>query len=228
LMISPEALYQDPGIARGAVLQRLIFDVAPSSRAGAVLVRIERRVTVDRSFTNFAQRLDDRSASGRWRGRPSGQFAVELEARARQRAADQDLTGGGTYRRVLEEQGGVVQGVWTPSSRLRAVGVLDANWSRPDGQSEYSRTLRIGPDLGAAVGERGRLELTARRIVHAGVPAVDLLPTPDPVSQLRWEGTARFDYRVHSSTTAGVSVHARDRADRSTQVTGRAEVRAFF
>ncbi len=228
LMISPEALLDDPSIARGALLQRVVFDLAPGSRAGAVLARIERRVTVDRSFSNFAQSLDDRSASGRWRGRPSPQFAVELEARARRRAADQELSGGTAYRRVLEEQGGLVQAVYTAGSRLRAVGVVDATWSRPDGQSERSRTLRIGPDLGAAVGERGRLELSARRIVHAGVPAVDLLPTPDPLSQLRWEGSARFDYRLHSSTTAGVSINARDRADRSANVTGRAEVRAFF
>jgi hypothetical protein len=228
LMISPDALYDDPGIARGVVLQRVIFDVAPGSRAAAVLARIERRVTVDRSFANFAQRLDDRSASGRWRGRPSPQFAVELEARARRRAADQELIGGGAYHRVLEEQGGVMQAVFTAGSRLRAAGVVDVNWSRPEGEDERSRTLRVGPDLGAAVGQRGRLELSARRIIHSGATAVDLLPTPDPLALLRWEGTARFDYRLHSSTTAGVSLQARDRADRGAQVTGRAEVRAFF
>ena len=44
----------------------------------------------------------------------------------------------------------------------------------------------------------------------------------------RWEGSTRVDYRVHESTTAGLTLSARERTGRSALVTGRAELRAFF
>ena len=45
---------------------------------------------------------------------------------------------------------------------------------------------------------------------------------------LRWEGNARLDWRLHETTTFGTSLTLHDRAGRATQVTGRAELRAFF
>ena len=62
----------DIGLARGSVLQRFETEIAPGSRAGAVRLRAERRVTADRSFANFAQSQDDRNLSLRWRTRPAG------------------------------------------------------------------------------------------------------------------------------------------------------------
>jgi len=108
------------------------------------------------------------------------------------------------------------------------VGVLEFTRSRPEGGTEYTRTLRSGPDLSYAFGKRGRAELRLRRAFAAGPPALNLLPTADPAGVPRWEATARADYRVHESTTASLSLDVRERPGRSALTTGRAELRVFF
>ena len=55
-----------------------------------------------------------------------------------------------------------------------------------------------------------------------------LLPTADPIGAPVWETNGRFDLRLHETTTFGVSLSAIDREARRTQVSGRAELRAFF
>ena len=62
----------------------------------------------------------------------------------------------------------------------------------------------------------------------SGPPPSVLLPTADPAGPPRWDGTARFDYRVRQSVTLGVTYAVVDRAGRKTQSTGRTELRAFF
>ncbi len=228
VLVSPGAALADPALARGSVLQRLETELAPGSRAAAVRMRLERRVSADRSYQNFAQTLDDRQGSLRWRARPGVAVSTELEARLRRQIAEQRLTGAAGYRRVLIDQGGSGQIIVTPDARLRLVGAVEATWSRPEGQAEFTRTLRIGPDAGLALGARGRSELSVRRAFVSGPPASALLPSADPAGAPRWDGTSRFDYRVRESTTVGISLTVRDRPRQGTQYTGRAELRAFF
>jgi len=78
------------------------------------------------------------------------------------------------------------------------------------------------------VGARGRAEVSLRRAFITGPPAVSLLPSADPAGFARWDGTARFDLRLHETTTFGVNGTLRDFPNRPLVVTGRAEVRAFF
>jgi hypothetical protein len=88
--------------------------------------------------------------------------------------------------------------------------------------------VKIGPDLGVALGPAGRAELTARRAFVSGPPALGLLPSADPAGAPRWEATARLDYRVRESTTVSTSFTLRDRPPLDPEYTGRAELRAFF
>ena len=118
--------------------------------------------------------------------------------------------------------------MFTPDARLRAVAALDAQWSRPEGATESTRTLRVGPDVGIAVGARGHAEASVRRAFQSGPPPLSLLPTLDPVGAPRWEAQTRFDYRVHESATFGLSANAQDRPGVPLLLTGRAELRAFF
>jgi hypothetical protein len=118
--------------------------------------------------------------------------------------------------------------VWQPGPGLRAAGALEFDNARPEGQAEATRTVRLGPDVGANVGKRGRAEVTLRRAFVSGPPAVGLLPSVDPAGFARWDGTARFDLRLHETTTFGVSGNVRERPGRAAIVNGRAEVRAFF
>jgi hypothetical protein len=226
--LAPGAALGDPTLSRASVLQRLEAEVAPESRSAALRLRAERRVTGDRAYENFAQTLDDRTLSARWRTRPSTVLGTELEARARRRVAVQALVGSAGYARTLVEQTGTGQLVYTPGTKLRVVGTLEFTRSRPEGGTEYTRTLRSGPDLGYAFGKRGRAELRFRRAFVTGPPAVNLLPTADPAGVPRWEAAARADYRVQENTTASLSVDVRERPGRAALTTGRAELRAFF
>lgn len=237
--LSPGAAVGDVGLSRGAVTQRIETELAPDSRLGALRLRLERRVSADRGFTNFAQTLDNRSATVRWRTRPAAAWTTEAEGRWKRNEAGQSLISGAPFRRVLGERGAVAQLVWTPDARLRAAAQLDAGWVRPeDGQGgaldAATRTLRVGPDLGFAVGARGRIELMARRAFVSGPPPLALVPSIDPAGAPRWEGSARGDYRLHESTTFSTQVSVRDRTGqllgiaRRTEITGRAELRAFF
>ena len=226
--VSPGATLRDPGLARASVLQRLEAELAPDSRTAALRLRAERRVTGDRAYDNFAQTLDDRTLSARWRARPSGAVSTELEARHRRREAAQTFALATAYARTLVEQTAVGQLVYTPGTKLRAVAVMELTRARPEGEKAFTRTLRVGPDLGYAIGRRGRAELTARRAFVSGPPAVNLLPSADPAGSPRWEATARGDYRVRESTTAALTVDVRERPGRRALVTGRAELRAFF
>ena len=218
----------DPSLARGSVLQRASADLTPAARVSSVFVRIERRVTGDRTFANFAQFVDDRNASARWRARSAAALGIELELRARRQQAEQQLTGNTAFQRTIEEGGGTLRAAYTPGPRLRAAGTVEVTWSRPAGGEDLTRLVRVGPDLGVSLGERGRLEAGFRRAFASGPAPLDLLPTADPLATLRWEGNARIDWRVHEGATFGTSITARDRTDRRTQVTGRAELRAFF
>ncbi len=227
-LVSPGAVLADASLARGSVLQRLDTEIAPDSRAGALRLLIERRVSADRSFDNFGQSQDERTVSLRWRARPGAVVSTEVEARLRRQEAAQLLLGVQPYRRVLLENGGTAQLVVTPDARLRAVGALEASWVRPEDQNDVTRTVRVGPDLGFALGARGRLELGARRTFVSGPPVAGLLPTADPLAPPHWEGNARMDYRVRETTTLGVSFNARDVPHAASRYTGRAELRAFF
>ena len=88
--------------------------------------------------------------------------------------------------------------------------------------------MRVGPEVGFPVGRRGHAEASVRRAFLAGPPPSSLLPSLDPAGAPRWEGQARVDYRVHESTTFGLSMNGQERPGLPTQVTGRAELRAFF
>ena len=151
-----------------------------------------------------------------------------MSSRLRREEAAQSFLGGTAYRRVLIESGGGAQLVFTPSSRVRLAAMADGAWVRPEGGNEFTRTLRVGPDLGIAVLARGRLELTGRRSFIAGPALATYLPGADPLGTPMWEGTSRFDYRVHESTTLGLSMSLRDVPRRAPLATGRAELRAFF
>jgi hypothetical protein len=228
-VLAPRAALDDPGLSRGSVLQRLEVDLAPGSRAAAFRLRAERRVTADRSFSNFAQAQDVRNASLRWRVQPAPGWSGESEARWRRGSARQALAGGGSLDRGLEERVVATRITFTPGAALRAAWVLDGGWSRPTGSAaEWSRTLRLGPDLGVAAGARGHVDLSLRRGFAAGPRVQTLLPTADPAGMPVWEASGRFDYRVHENTTAGISVTASEHAGRRALVNGRAEVRAFF
>jgi hypothetical protein len=240
-MLSPRAALGDLALSRGALTQRVETELAPGSRFAALRLRVERRVSGDRSFTNFAQTLDGRTASARWRARPAASLSSDLEAHWKRDEAGQSLLTGTPYRRVLREVGATAQLVYTPDARLRAAASLDAGWLRPElGSSgitttaDATRTVRVGPDLGLALGRRGHLEMSARRAFLTGPPALALIPSIDPAGAPRWEGSARADYRLHETTTFSTSFTVRDRSGqvlppaKATEVTGRVELRAFF
>jgi hypothetical protein len=226
--VSPGAALSEAGLWQASVLQRLEAELAPDSRTAALRLRAERRVSGDRSFGNFSQTLDDRTLSARWRTRPTLVLSTEIEARVRRRDAVEALSGMAGYARTLIEETGTGQLVYTPDTKLKAIGALEVGRSRPEGQIDYTRTVRLGPDLGYALGKRGRAEVTLRRAFVTGPPAVNLLPSADPAGVPRWEGTARADYRVHETTTAGLSLNVKEWLDRPALATGRAELRAFF
>ena len=228
VILSTGSALVDEDLARGSIAQRLETELAPGSRAAAVRLRVERRVSVDRLFEGFSQTTDLRTGLLRWRARPSTVATVESEARVQWQQASQRASVGGRYDRTLVEQGATSQLVLQPSSGLRAAAVADLAWSRPQGQLESTRTLRLGPDLGVSIGTKGRADLTLRRAFVSGAPAVGLLPSADPAGAARWDGTARFDLRVHESTTFGLTSTVRERPGRATVVNGRVEVRAFF
>jgi len=228
VFVPPEVALSDPELSRATVLQRLEGELLPESRVAALKLRAERRVSGDRTYENFSQTLDDRSLTGRWRARPGRQVSSEVELALRRRVAGQVVVGGSTYARTLIEQSGTGQLIYTPDARLRAVAVLEFSRSRPEDRNAFTRTIRLGPDLSYGLGKKGRAELKLRRAFVSGPEAVSLLPSADDVSVPRWEASTRVDYRVRESTTAGLTLAARERAGRSALVTGRAEVRAFF
>jgi hypothetical protein len=239
-LLSPWSALGDSGLSRGTVTQRVETELAPGARAAALRLLLERRVSGDRSYQNFAQTVDGRSASARWRARPAATLSSDVEGRWKRDEAGQSGLSGAPYRRVLREAGVSAQLVYTPDARLRAAGALDAGWIHPEAggtgivDTETTRTIRVGPDLGLALGTRGHLDVTARRAFVSGAPAVALVPSIDPAGAPRWEGSARADYRLHESTTFSTSFTVRDRTGqvvppaRTTEVTGRAELRAFF
>src|SRR5262249_38827780 len=114
--VPPGSVLTDADLAGGSVLQRIETEIAPASRAGAVRLRAARRVTADRSFANFAQTQDDRTVSGRWRAHPSGVWGTEAEAHLQKRTAGQALGASGVFHRVLLEEGGTAQLIWTPGA----------------------------------------------------------------------------------------------------------------
>ncbi|HEY6866270.1 MAG TPA: hypothetical protein VI792_03370, partial [Candidatus Eisenbacteria bacterium] len=227
-VIPPAVALSDTQLARGSVLQRLETEILPESPAAALRLRLERQVSADRGDANFASTLDQRQASLRWRTRAGAGVSSEVEGHWSRRIAAQTYAGASGYGRTLLDQGGTAQLIFTPDARVRAVAALDADWSRPEGQDALTRTLRVGPDLGLAIGPRGRAELSARRAYISGPPPVSLVPTVDPVGPPRWEVQTRVDYRVHETTTLGLSVNGQERPGVPTLVTGRAELRAFF
>ena len=153
---------------------------------------------------------------------------IETEGRVNWQRATQAIAAGGRYDRTLIEDGAQAQWVWQPGPALRVAGAADLGFSRQQGQGEATRTIKIGPDVSVAVGARGRAELVLRRAFLSGPPPSGLLPSVDPAGAARWDARARFDLRLHESTTFGVSGDLRERPDRPTVVSGRAEVRAFF
>ena len=227
-IVAPGAMLADAGLVRGSVLQRLESELAPQSRAAATLIRLERRVTADRSYEQFGQTTEQREMSARWRARPGPRVSTEIELTARRQSADQQLVGNAAYHRVLEGEEASVQAIFTPDARLRAVAAGDVSWTRPEGQPLATQVIQIGPDLGITLGSRGRGQVGARRAFSSGPPAVALLPTADPAGAPRWQGNARFDYRLLESFTLGLSANLRKFDERKGLYTGRAEMRAFF
>lgn len=217
----------DPALARATIGQRLESDLAPGSRAAAVRVRLERRVSADRSYENFAQVSDLRSGSLRWRARPGATATVEAELRAQWQRASQ-VTPATRYDRTLVDDAATARFEWQPKPAFRIAAASELSFARPQGQREATRTIRLGPDAGVPVGARGRAELTLRRAFVSGPAAVALIPGVDPAGAPRWDGTARFDLRVHETTTVGLTAAIRDFPGRPAVATGRAEVRAFF
>jgi hypothetical protein len=228
VFLRAEAALDDAALLRGSLTQRLEGDLAPGSHTAALHLRLERIVSADRTYGNFTQSSDRRSGALRWRARPTPVLTAEAQAQLQWQRAAQQVTAGANYERTLIEQNGTAQLVWQPGPALRAAGAVELDFSRPEGQSQPTRTVRIGPDLGANVGPRGRAELTLRRAFVSGPLAVGLLPSADPAGFARWDATARFDLRLHETTTFGVSSSVRERPGRAAIVNGRAEVRAFF
>ena len=226
--LSPGAALEDGELSRGAVTQRLEGELAPGARWGAFRLRLERRVSADRSFTNFAQTQDERVGTARLRARPAAGWTFEVEGRAKRQSAVQSTASAGVAR-ALREAGGQAQIGFTPGARWRAALVSDLAWARDaSGVAPWSRTWRFGPELGVSVWTRGRLETTARRTVTSGPVVGPLLPTADPLGAMRWESSTRFDYRVGDQTTLGLSLTTRDRQGHAPEHEGRAEARAFF
>jgi hypothetical protein len=205
VLLSTGLALTDPGLARGTIAQRLEAELAPGSRRAALRMRAERRVNADRSFENFAQTTDQRTGSLRWRARSGAAVVIESEARVQWQRATQAFANGAAFARAVVDQTALSQLVWQPNPRLRASGTGEATWSRPLGQKQFTRTIRLGPDLGLSVGTRGRIEAQVRRAFLSGPPSVSLLPSADPAGAARWDASGRFDL-----------------------TTGRAEVRAFF
>jgi hypothetical protein len=227
-LLSAAAARGDPDLSRGAVTQRIEAELAPNARYGSVSLRGERRVSADRSFSNFAQTLDERSGTARWRGRLSAGWTLELEGRLRRADAAQSA-GTSSIARIVREGGTVTQLGYTPHARLRVALASDLAWARQEGgQTPWSSTWKVGPDLGLTVLRQGRLELSARRTLSSGEPVSVDLPFGDPLGALRWESSARFDYRLREQTMMGISLVSRDRKGHVPEHEGRAEVRAFF
>jgi hypothetical protein len=218
----------DTTLSLGTVVQRLEAELAPGSRAAAFRARAERRLSADRSVANFSQTTDQRTGALRWRARPSPGTSAEVEGKIDWQRAAQQISGGASFGRTLIDQGGTAQFIWQPSGSLRLVGAMDASWSRPVGQVDYTRTLRVGPDAGVSVGRGGRVEMSVRRAFISGPPVLGLLPSADPAGAARWDATTRFDLRLHETTTFSLSSTVRERPGHRTVATGRAEVRAFF
>lgn len=226
-LLSTGVALGDPGLARATIAQRLESDLAPGSRAAAVRVRLERRVSADRSYENFAQVSDLRSGSLRWRARPGAAATLEAELKAQWQRASQ-VTPSTRYDRTLVDDAATARFEWQPRPALRVAAATELSFARPQGQADATRTIRVGPDLGIPVGGRGRAELTVRRAFVSGPAAVTLLPGVDPAGAPRWDGTARFDLRLHETTTMGFTAAVKDYPGRPAVATGRAEVRAFF
>ncbi|HEY3216342.1 MAG TPA: hypothetical protein VGK93_07605 [Candidatus Eisenbacteria bacterium] len=229
-LLSPAVTLGDGGLSRASLSQRLEAELAPGSRAGALRLRLERRASSDRGYENFSQTSEERRSSARWRARPGTGWTTELEARWDRREATQALGASSSFRRALDEGGALGQLSFAPDARRRAAASVDASWSRAGGgaASGWTRTLQLGPDASVAVGARGTVELSARRALQWGPPALSLLPSTDPAGAPRWQGSARVDYRLRESTTLGISWTLIDRSGAATQHTGRAELRAFF
>jgi hypothetical protein len=228
LAVPPAIVLGDVELASGSVLQRHEGEVAPGSPATAFRARAERRVTADRSYTDFAQTLDERVGTLRWRARAASGWSGEAEGRLRTREATQQQGAAPAYHQRLLERGVVGQLVFSPDARLRVAAVGDLAWNRPASSEDVTRTLRLGPDLGWGFGTRGRLDATARRAFVSGPPETALLPTADPAGAPRWEFTARADVRVREIVTLGMSLLSRQFEGRASRTTGRLEVRAFF
>ena len=226
--LTPGSALGDGELSRGSVTQRFEADLAPGARAGAVRLRLERRVSADRSFSNFSQGQDERTGTARLRARPAPGWTSEVEGRLKRQSAEQQA-GAARAARALRESGVLGQVGYAPHARLRVALVSDLAWTRDEAlEGQVARAWKWGPELGVSVIERGRLELSARRIASSGPVLGPLLPGADPVGALKWESTARFDYRLGDQTTIGVSMISRDRDGRAPEHEGRAEAKAFF
>ena len=226
--VAPGSVLDDPAFARASLRQRFETELAPGAKVAAFRFRLERQLSADRAFQNFAQTLDRRDAALRWRVRASGSVVTELEGTLRREAASQVLGTGAAYTQTLVESGMTAQCIVTPGLHLRAAAVAEAVWTRPAGSNLQTRSLRVGPEAGFDVGKRGHAELSARRGFVGGAPAVSLLPSRDPAGPALWEASGRFDFRLRESSTASASVNAIERKGQKAVVTGRAELRAFF
>jgi len=225
---SPAVVMGDPDLALARLTQRIEGELTPTSRFAALRLRLERQINTDRSYDNFGQSVDSKSADLTWRLRPTDPFTAEFEGLYRKQAAVQQLAGAGGLQRGLEDLGGTAHLTVTPDARLRAAGVVEATWSRPDRTADVTRAIRIGPELGLAIGRRGHLEMSVRRGFVSGAAPSTLLPTSEPAGPARWDATSRLDYRVHETTTVGFQMGVIDRPAQKTRVTGRCEVRALF
>jgi hypothetical protein len=226
-VLSPLSALTDSALSRGTVTQRLEADLLPSSRFIAMTFRVERRVSSDRSFTNFAQTQDIRQATLRWRARPTAAWTTEVEGKAIRSATSLGLAA--EIGRAVREAGLTGRLGFSPSAAFRLALVGDGSWARREGSTDpLSTALTFGPELGLTLFRQGRLELTSRKTVLQGEPLSADLPFGDPLGTVLLESTGRFDYRLRELTTVGISMTSRNREGRRVETEGRAEVRAFF
>lgn len=199
LVLSTGLALVDPALVRGVILRRLETELAPGSRAAALRLRAERRVSADRTYANFAQTTRPAQRLGALARAPSAGTVLESEARVQWQRATQAFAGGASFARARwwTDPGACRLGVAAGHAPARG-GHGGGGLLRRRSGRRRSRAIRLGPDLGVSIGPRGRAELSARRAFITGPPAVSVLPARAPRRGAHSAGAVRPEAaRVH-------------------------------